>query len=170
MCRREVWGRRRGGALLGVVWLLLAAWGGPTWGQGRPADLLVTGAGTSAAGQAMTVACALTLAAVPSNQYLGRCRITLGGDVLTLGGLPGGDAAKLLTVVLNGAVTLRGVAEEGTGQFGRLVQHGSAGFPLQVLLDPLGRAWVIRSDIPGGGSQTVASGALTRGTVIFAVQ
>jgi hypothetical protein len=117
----------------------------------------------------MTVACALTLAAVPSNQYVGRCRLILGGDALTVGGLPV-DPARLVTVVLNGAVTLRGVAEEGTGQFGPLVQHGSAGFPLQVHLDPLGRAWVIRSDLPGGGSQTVASGALTRGTVTFAIQ
>ena len=141
----------------------------PLPAQDRPADLTVAATGAAAAGEPMAMACALTLATVPSNTYVGRCRITVGGDALTLTGLPA-EARRLVTVVLTGAVSLRGVAEEGTGRFAALVAHGAAGFPLDVQIDPLGRAWTIRGALPGGGSQVVAVGGLTTGSVTFAVQ
>lgn len=135
----------------------------------RPADLAIAATGAAAQGEPMALACALTLATVPSNTYLGRCQLTVGPDQVTLAGLPA-EGQRLVSVVLTGAVGLRGMAEAGTGRFAALVSHGAAGFPVDLQVDPLGRAWALRGALPGGGSQVVAAGGLAKASVAFAVQ
>ena len=151
----------------GLLGILVLAIGSAA--EDRPADLAISASGAAAHGEPMALACTLTLAVVPSNTYLGRCQLTVGSDHVTLTGLPA-EGQRLVTVVLTGAVGLRGVAEAGTGRFAPFVSHGAAGFPVDVQIDPLGRAWALRGALPGGGTQVVAAGALTKGSVAFAVQ
>jgi hypothetical protein len=148
--------------LIGLLGLFLVAAGSAA--QDRPADLRLAGAGAAADGQAMALDCVLSFAIVPSNTFVGHCKVTLGPDQLTLGVGPPA-VSRPVTVVLNGALTVRGLAEAGTGPFAPLVPQSAAGFPVDLRVDPLGRAWLIRAELPGGGSRIVAAGSLATGTV-----
>lgn len=134
----------------------------------RPADLRVAASGRDAGGEAMSLACDLHFVSVPSNVLAGTCRVSVGADHLALAG-GDGDRQRAPTVVLNGLITIRGIPDSATGRFAPLVEHGVSGFPVHLVIDPLRRDWAIRSDVPGGGSETVASGHLTAGRIVFAI-
>jgi hypothetical protein len=152
-----------------VILIVLVAGLGPVaQGGDRSPDLAIQAVGTEATGQALTLTCGLHFALVPSNMFVGQCRIAVGSDRLLLDGLPR-MGARLLTVVMNGSLALQGRAAEGTGRFESLVARGTSGFPLLVRLDPLGRTWAITSDLPGGGTQTVAQGTLGTGMITLAM-
>ena len=120
--------------------------GGRWWPRG---DLVVMATGADAGGEPMTLACELDFAAVPSNRFTGACQISVGPDHVLLGGMDV-DGVPILTVVLNGEVTVHGVAQAASGRFRQLESDGSAGFPMLIEIDPLSRAWAIRGDTPGG--------------------
>lgn len=156
-------------APVAITLVLALAQALPSEGQARQADLRINATGTALNGDLMRIACDLDFHSVPSNTFEGACRITVGADELTFVGLDG-DRQRLPTVVLNGRVTIRGIAEVGHGRFKPLADHGLAGLPLSVEIDPLGRAWLIRGDTPGGGSETVTSGVLTAGSVVIGIR
>jgi hypothetical protein len=146
-----------------AVGLLVVSETGAQGGHQGP-DLVVTASGSAADGELMTLACGLSFAVVPSNTFLGQCRVTVGADQMALAGLDV-DGAQQLTVVLNGEVTVRGAARSATGRFQRLVGNGQVGFPVYLHVDPLSRAWSIRADTPSGTRQIVSSGLLADGTI-----
>jgi hypothetical protein len=131
-------------------------------------DLAVMVTGVDAGGEPMALSCELALAAVPSNLFVGECQITVGQDHVSLGGMDV-DGVALLTVVLNGDLTVHGVAQSGSGRFRQPVTEGIAGFPMWIEIDPLSRAWVIRGDAPGGLRQTISRGRLDQGAINLAL-
>ena len=135
---------------------------------GRAADLVVMATGADAGGEPMTLACELDFAAVPSNRFTGACQISVGPDHVLLGGMDV-DGVPILTVVLNGEVTVHGVAQAASGRFRQLESDGSAGFPMLIEIDPLSRAWAIRGDTPGGPRQTISRGRLSEGAIDLAM-
>lgn len=153
--------------VLGVIALALGGAGGA--GAESGGDVSIAATGTTSTGDLMTLTCDLHLLVVPSNSFGGGCNLTAGSDQLAIAGL-GANGQRAITAVLDGRVTLRGIAEAGTGRFFVLVGDGLVGFPLHLRLDPLGRAWVIERDVPGGGTETVAGGRLSEGTVVFAIR
>ncbi len=153
--------------VLGAIALALG--GAPGAGAGGGGDVSIAATGTASTGELMSLTCDLHLLVVPSNRFGGGCTVTVGNDQLAIVGL-GADGQRAITAVLDGRVTLRGVADAGTGRFFLLAGDGLAGFPLHLRLDPLGRAWGIERNVPGGGSETVAGGRLSEGTVVFAIR
>ena len=152
---------------IGLLSVLVVVTGSMVSGEGRPrrADLTLTATGADRSGDPMAVACDLLFASVPSNLFRGQCRATVGPDHVMIGG-SAMDAQKLLSVVLNGRLTVRGVAEEGSGRFAPSVEAMAQGFPLHLHIDPLAREWAIRADLPEG-ARTLASGALSDGTIVL---
>ena len=138
-----------------------------TAGRGH-SDLVVRATGADIGGESMTLSCDLGFVALPSNLFMGECRITVGHDHVLLGGMEV-DGALLLTVVLNGELTVHGVAHAGSGRFHQVVSDGTAGFPMWIEIDPLSRAWVIRRDAPDGARQTIGRGSLNEGVINLAV-
>lgn len=137
-------------------------------GQGKSADLTVTARGVATDGDAMTLVCDLSFAAVPSNVFTGACRIRVGRDQLRLAG----DASAgqhVPAVFLNGRLTIRGMAEASSGRFGPLAVETISGFPVDVSLDPLRRDWAIRVDVAGRAGEPIAQGRLTGGRIVFAI-
>jgi hypothetical protein len=155
--------------LLALLVVALTVGGGleATAGPGH-SDLVVMATGADADGEAMTLSCDLALAAVPSNRFTGGCQISVGPDHLLIGGMDV-DGAPLLTVVLNGALTVHGVAQTGSGRFRQAASDGIAGFPMLIEIDPLSRAWAIRGDSPGGPRQTISRGRLSEGAIDLAM-
>jgi hypothetical protein len=131
------------------------------------AGLRIAVTGTTAHGDAMRTDCRLSFVEQPSNRFDGACRITVGVDELALAAI---DPERSPTVVLNRAVTLRGFAVYSGGRFAEFADSGAEGFPLYLELDPLGHRWTVRADRPGGGSEIVIDGALTGGTIVFAIR
>jgi hypothetical protein len=151
--------------LLALLAVALTLGGGieATDGRGR-SDLVVMATGADAGGEPMTLSCDLAFAAVPSNRFTGGCQITVGPDHVSLGGMDV-DGVPLLTVVLNGEVTVQGLAQAGSGRFRQVVSDGQSGFPMLLEIDPLSRAWVIRGDAPDGPRQTISGGRLIDGAI-----
>ena len=136
----------------GLVALIVGALivgGGLEPASGSGPDLVVVATGADAAGEPMTLSCGMAFAAVPSNRFTGGCQISVGRDHVLLGGMDV-DGVPLLTVVLNGGLTVHGVAQAGSGRFRQAATDGIAGFPMLIEIDPLSRAWVIRGDVPDG--------------------
>ena len=154
----------------GFLALVVAALtgGGLEAAAGGRADLVVMATGADAGGEPMTLACELDFAAVPSNRFTGACQISVGPDQVLLGGMDV-DGVPVLTVVLNGEVTVHGVAQAASGRFRQLESDGSAGFPMLIEVDPLSRAWAIRGDTPGGSRQTISRGRLSEGAINLAM-
>jgi hypothetical protein len=155
----------------GLVALIVGALivgGGLEPASGSGPDLVVVAAGADAAGEPMTLSCGMAFAAVPSNRFTGGCQISVGRDHVLLGGMDV-DGVPLLTVVLNGALTVHGVAQAGSGRFRQAATDGIAGFPMLIEIDPLSRAWVIRGDVPDGVRQTISRGTLNDGAINLAM-
>lgn len=133
-------------------------------GQGRPADLRVAATGVAADGAAMTLACSLRFLSVPSNLFVGTCRLSVGRNHLTLAGRAA-DRDRAPAVVLHRGLTVRGIAEGATGRFASLSDHGASGFPVDLQVDPIARTWSLRGERPGGGAELEASGVLTTGSI-----
>ncbi len=129
-------------------------------------DVRIGANGVESSGARMQLACELDFVSVPSNVFAGACRISVGGDELVLAGSDP-DRQRGPTALLNGRLTIRGFADSATGRFAPLVERGALGFPVFLEIDPLGRAWSIRADAPGGTSETVTSGAITGGRIFF---
>ena len=138
-----------------------------TAGRGQ-ADLVVRATGADAGGEPMSLSCDLGFASLPSNLFVGECRVTVGQDHVSLGGMEA-DGVLLLTVVLTGELTVHGVAQAGSGRFSQVVSDGTSGFPMWIEIDPLSRAWVIRGDAPDGARQTIGRGSLNEGLINLAV-
>jgi hypothetical protein len=155
--------------LLALLVVTLAVGGGleATAGPSH-SNLVVMATGADADGEPMTLACELDFAAVPSNRFTGACQISVGPDQVLLGGMDVDDV-PILTVVLNGGVTVHGVAQAASGRFRQLASDGSAGFPMLIEIDPLSRAWAIRADTPGGPRQTISRGRLSEGAIDLAM-
>lgn len=130
--------------------------------SGQANHLVLDGRGTTGRGEKMALACGLDFATIPSNTFTGECRLTVGGDQMTLTGL-GEDGAPVLTVVLNGQITVRGSAHGASGRFQELTSASAAGFPVYVEMDPLARSWAVRGYAAGQPDQAVASGSLEEG-------
>jgi hypothetical protein len=129
--------------------------------------------GQAIGGEAMELDCALAPVAVPSNLFAGHCRLGVGVDRLELRAERGDDVADVharLTVVLMGHVIVRGFAAQATGRFAALEEHGARGFPVYLHVDPLTRDWTVRTDVPGGGAEALATGVVTGGHIAFAIR
>jgi len=158
---------RRALPVMVVLALTLGAWLEAAAGRGQ-SDLVVRATGADVGGEPMTLSCDLGFASLPSNLFVGECRITVGRDHVSLGGMEA-DGVLLLTVVLSGELTVHGVAQAGSGRFSQVVSDGTAGFPMWIEIDPLSRAWVIRGDAPDGARQTLGRGSLSEGLINLAV-
>jgi hypothetical protein len=158
---------KRGVLVLLVVALTVGGGLEATAGPGHP-DLVVMATGADTGGEPMTLSCELAFAAVPSNRFTGGCQISVGRDHVALGGMDV-DGVPVVTVVLNGELTVSGVAQSGSGRFRRLASDGIAGFPMLLEIDPLSRAWVIRGDAPDGASPTISRGRLNEGAINLAI-
>jgi hypothetical protein len=155
--------------ILAVLVAALTVGGGLDAAAGRGhSDLVVMTSGADAGGEPMTLSCELAFAAVPSNRFTGGCQISVGPDHLLLGGMEV-DGVSLLTVVLNGELTVHGVAQVGSGRFRQLAKDGIAGFPMMIEIDPLSRAWAIRGDAPDSPRQTISRGRLNAGAINLAL-
>src|SRR3989304_2749048 len=144
-----------GGAALGLM--------GGAAGPGEAAELAVPARGTGVGSELMTLECGLTGVQAPSNYFAGQCRLTVGADEVVVGGIPDGEA-RLLSVVLNGELTVRGIATQGTGRFQEVVGSGLKGFPVHLRIDPLGQVWGLRGEGPGS-AESVSTGRLLDGAV-----
>jgi hypothetical protein len=155
--------------ILAVLAVALTVGGGPqaVAGPGH-SDLVVMASGADVGGEPMTLSCELAFAAVPSNRFTGECQISVGPDHVLLGGIEV-DGVPLLTVVLNGELTVHGLAQVGSGRFRQLANNGIAGFPMIIEIDPLSRAWAIRGDAPDGPRQTISRGSLHEGAINLAL-
>lgn len=133
------------------------------------ADLKIDVSGTDTGGDTTSIACDLNFVAIPSNFFEGSCRVSVGIDQLTVVG-GGTDRQQLPTVVLNGQINIRGIAQSGTGRFSAVSDQGRSGFPLDIRIDPLGRTWLIRTDAPSGDTGTIASGQVTSGSLALGLR
>jgi len=154
-------------AIWGVVAAMAVATGGTA--AAGPGDMTVELVGTEAAGEAVSATCELRPVSPPSNTFTGDCDVTVGSERLSISGLDA-SGQPLLSVVLNGRITIRGVAEAGSGRFQQLVSDGLGGFPVYLHIDPFGRAWGLERDVPAGGTEAVAQGRISRGSVVLGIQ
>src|SRR5262245_28497476 len=136
---------------LGVV-LVLAAMLAPRTAR---ADVTLQIAGSDAKGHAMRGSCALRPLSPPSNTFLGRCELSVGAESLVIAGLDV-DGQSVLSAVLDGRITIRGVPRSTSARFEQMASDGAAGFPIYLHIDPFGRAWALERDLPGGGRALVA--------------
>jgi hypothetical protein len=128
------------------------------------ADMTVRMGGTDAEGAQMQANCHLPPYAPPSNTFVGECDLTIAGERLALSGMDV-DGRPVLSAVLDGRITIRGVARSAGKRFLPLVTDGAAGFPVYLHIDPFGRAWALERDVPGGGREPVSAGRITEGSV-----
>lgn len=134
--------------------------------QTKPADLEISASGTETSGAAMRLDCDLDFVAVPSNVFVGGCRLTVGGDELVLGARDP-DRQRVPTALLNGRLTIRGFADSATGRFAPMVERDAEGFPVFLEVDPLARLWAIRAGASGAAGEPVTSGVITSGRVFL---
>ncbi|MBI2219311.1 MAG: hypothetical protein HYU51_18690 [Candidatus Rokubacteria bacterium] len=132
--------------------------------QVRGRDLRIAARGSETTGDAMKLDCDLDFVSVPSNLFAGVCRLTLGADEVLLNGTDY-DRRSMPAVTLNGLLTITAVAASATGRFATIAPD----FPVSIELDPLRREWRLRAGVPGGAAETVSSGALTGGRMLFAL-
>lgn len=135
--------------------------------QSRAADVKISVTGMESNGNSMTLDCDFNFVSVPSNVVSGVCRIDLGGDHLSIVSTAT-DRQRASTLLLDGRLTIRALADTGTRRFASAVFGGHTGFPIYVEIDPLRRDWLIRGDVTGG-SEMIARGALTSGRIVFAI-
>jgi hypothetical protein len=152
-----------GGLAIGLVIL-----GAAIPGLAR-ADFTVRIVGTEASGAGMQARCDLRPLSPPSNSFLGGCELTIGGERLAVSGLDV-DGKPVLSAVLDGRITVRGLAATGSERFVKLVSDGAAGFPVYLHIDPFGRAWALEADLPGGGRARVEGGSISAGSVGLAIE
>jgi hypothetical protein len=133
------------------------------------ADITVRIDGTDANGERMRGNCDLRPLSPPSNTFLGRCELAVGGERLAVAGL-NVDGRPVLSAVLDGRITIRGLVESASGKLLPLVSDGAAGFPVFLRIDPFGRAWALERDVPGGGRVAVTGGAISEGRVELGIQ
>src|SRR5262245_32709736 len=80
------------------------------------ADVTMRLIGADVNGERMQGSCELRTLSPPSNTFVGRCEVVVGGERLTLAGLDF-NGQPALSAVLNGRITIRGVAGAASGRF-----------------------------------------------------
>jgi hypothetical protein len=152
--------RALGGVVIGVA--MVAA------GVAR-ADMTVQITGTEASGMRMQASCDLQPLSPPSNTFVGKCELIFGNERLVIAGLDV-NGQPTLSAVLDGRITIRGLAQSTSARFRQMASEGAAGFPVYLHIDPFGRAWALERDVPGAGRVAVGGGPISEGSIALGIK